>query len=100
VISSSSQEEFSSSSVILAVSPKINKSNFQFKANHNQIYLKNLIPDSRVSIADVHGAVKFNGIIPLSEYQLNTTSWATGIYFINIIQPNKTINHYTVMVIH
>lgn len=90
----------SSSSAIVALSPKVNKSNFQFKINHNHIYLKNLNPDSRVSITDVHGVVKFNGFISLSEYQLNTTSWATGTYYINIIQPNKTIHHYSVMVIH
>jgi len=98
--SSSSEIESSSSSDISAISPMVNKSNFQFNANHNQIYLNDLIPNSRVSIADIHGTIKFNGIIQASEYKLNTTSWATGVYFINITQPNKTINHHTVMVIH
>lgn len=103
VVSSSSsipEMEYSSSSAFSAISPIVNHSNFQLKANNNHIYLNDLIPNSRVSIADIHGTIKFNGIIQASEYKLNTTSWATGVYYINIVQPNKTTNYHTVMVIH
>lgn len=98
--SSSSLVESSSSSITSINSPLGHNAGFEIKINSAQLYLNGLDPNSRVSVYDLQGNVKFNALVHTSEYQLNTTSWESGVYFVNIVRPNKTAHRYKTILTH
>lgn len=98
--SSSSSIESSSSDVISIGSPLAHNSDFDIKINSQQLYLSGLDPNSLVSVYDLQGSVKFNALVSTSEYQLNTTSWTSGVYMVNIVRPNKTAKRYKTILSH
>ena len=98
--SSSSSIESSSSDVISIGSPLAHNSDFDIKINSQELYLSGLDPNSLVSVYDLQGNVKFNALVSTSEYQLNTTSWTSGVYMVNIVKPNKTAKRYKTILSH
>lgn len=97
-LSSSNLDEFSSSSTFMSISPTINQSNILVHVNKNHITLNNLTSNASINVMDLHGVVKYSGVIQNDQLEINASSWKSGTYFIHIEKSNQIIYRQVIRV--
>ena len=98
-LSSSSTIEWpSSSSTFMSISATINQSNILVLVNKNHITLNNLTSNARINVMDLHGVVKYSGVIQNNQLEINASSWKSGTYFIHIEKSNQIIYRQVIRV--
>ena len=79
-------------------SETINQSNILVHVNKNHITLNNLTSNARINVMDLHGVVKYSGVIQNNQLEINASSWKSGTYFIHIEKSNQIIYRQVIRV--
>ena len=82
----------------MSISPTINQSKILVHVNKNHITLINVTSNARINVMDLHGVVKYSGVIQNKQLEINASSWKSGTYFIHIEKSNQIIYRQVIRV--